>query len=147
MEAFSITIDQIENGLRVHRHWVDPASCAVTAATAGSTYNSSGLGSNSAGNPDWVCPDVSLRDGGVIMGYALVSQGTASSGNPGVRAGHRRGEPADRWIIANGSTSGNTITCTGTGWTLAIAARAGIRVVRHLVQGQLRRVRDRADGR
>lgn len=33
--------------------WVDPSSCATSAATPGSSYSSTGKGNNSAGDPDW----------------------------------------------------------------------------------------------
>lgn len=52
--AMSITIDQTKMGAGYTATWVDPANLATQSATPGSTYNSSGLGNNSAGDPDWV---------------------------------------------------------------------------------------------
>jgi Protein of unknown function (DUF4038) len=51
---YSITIDQTKMAPGYTAAWVDPASCAVTSTTAGSTYNSTPLGNNSAGYADWV---------------------------------------------------------------------------------------------
>jgi hypothetical protein len=53
-QHFSITIDQAKMAAGYTATWVDPSSLAVTAATAGSSYNSTPQGNNSAGNPDWV---------------------------------------------------------------------------------------------
>ena len=53
-QHYSITIDQSKMAGGYSAAWVDPATCAVTSTTAGSTYNSTGQGNNSAGNPDWV---------------------------------------------------------------------------------------------
>ena len=50
-QHFSITVDQSKMLAGYGAKWVDPASCAITTATAGSTYNSTPLGNNSAGNP------------------------------------------------------------------------------------------------
>lgn len=50
---FSITIDQTKMVSSYTATWVDPASCATSSATPGSTYNSTGKGNNSAGDPDW----------------------------------------------------------------------------------------------
>lgn len=51
---FSITIDQTKLASHYTATWVDPASLATTATATGSTYSSTGLGNNSAGDPDWV---------------------------------------------------------------------------------------------
>jgi hypothetical protein len=53
-QHFSITIDQSKMAAGYGAKWVDPSSLALTTATPGSTYNSTPLGNNSAGNPDWV---------------------------------------------------------------------------------------------
>jgi Protein of unknown function (DUF4038) len=53
-QHFSITIDQTKMQAGYTATWVDPASTATQAAVTGSTYNSTPLGNNSAGNPDWV---------------------------------------------------------------------------------------------
>lgn len=51
--AFSITINQSVMQAGYKAYWADPASGTMTLTTSGSTYSSSGLGNNSAGNPDW----------------------------------------------------------------------------------------------
>ena len=53
-QHFSITIDQTKMAAGYTATWVDPNTAATTSTTAGSTYNSTPLGNNSAGNPDWV---------------------------------------------------------------------------------------------
>ena len=53
-QHYSITIDQAKMAAGYTATWVDPSSLATSTATAGSTYNSTGKGNNSAGNPDWV---------------------------------------------------------------------------------------------
>lgn len=53
-QHFSITIDQSKMAAGYSATWVDPASCATSSTTTGSTYNSTAKGNNSAGNPDWV---------------------------------------------------------------------------------------------
>jgi hypothetical protein len=52
--AMSITIDQTKLGAGYTATWVDPLSLATQAATPAATYNSTPLGNNSAGDPDWV---------------------------------------------------------------------------------------------
>ncbi|HEY2267527.1 MAG TPA: DUF4038 domain-containing protein [Streptosporangiaceae bacterium] len=52
--ATTITIDQSKMAAGYGAKWVDPATCAIQAATIGSSYNSAPLGNNSTGNPDWV---------------------------------------------------------------------------------------------
>jgi hypothetical protein len=51
--ASSITINQSLMTPGYGAYWVDPASGAKTATTAGSSYNSAGLGTNSVGDADW----------------------------------------------------------------------------------------------
>jgi hypothetical protein len=51
---FSITIDQTKMLAGYGAKWVDPWTCAATTAATGSTYNSTPLGNNSKGDPDWV---------------------------------------------------------------------------------------------
>ena len=50
----TITINQALLTAGYTATWVDPVSGAKTAATPGSTYNSTAKGSNSQGDPDWV---------------------------------------------------------------------------------------------
>jgi Protein of unknown function (DUF4038) len=52
--AATITIDESKMAAGYTATWVDPASCATSSATPGTTYNSGAKGNNSAGNPDWV---------------------------------------------------------------------------------------------
>ena len=52
--AMSITIDQTKVAAGYTATWVDPVSLATQSTATGSTYASSGLGNNSAGDPDWV---------------------------------------------------------------------------------------------
>jgi hypothetical protein len=52
--AMSITIDQTKLGPGYTATWVDPLSLATQTATPAATYNSTPLGNNSAGDPDWV---------------------------------------------------------------------------------------------
>ena len=52
-KAYSITINQAKMAAGYTATWVDPFTGARTATTAGSAYNSGGLGNNSAGYPDW----------------------------------------------------------------------------------------------
>jgi hypothetical protein len=52
--SMSITIDQTRLGNGYTATWVDPSSLATQSAGTGATYNSAGLGNNSAGQPDWV---------------------------------------------------------------------------------------------
>ncbi len=67
----SFTIDQTKLVAGYTATWVDPVTCATTSATPGSSYDSTSLGSNSAGNPDWVL---------VLQAPAAVTvQGTASA--------------------------------------------------------------------
>jgi hypothetical protein len=51
--ATTITIDQTKMLAGYGAKWMDPASGVLTAATVGSTYNSTAQGSNSVGAPDW----------------------------------------------------------------------------------------------
>lgn len=53
-QHFSIGINQSVMQSGYSATWVDPWSCATTSTTASSSYNSTGQGNNSAGNPDWV---------------------------------------------------------------------------------------------
>ena len=54
-ESMSITIDQTQIATGYTATWVDPSNPTLTqSATTGSTYSSSGLGNNAAGDPDWV---------------------------------------------------------------------------------------------
>lgn len=53
-QHFSVTIDQSKMAAGYTAAWADPVTCAQTSTTPGSTYSSSGLGDNSAVNPDWV---------------------------------------------------------------------------------------------
>jgi Protein of unknown function (DUF4038) len=53
-QAMSITIDQTKMGAGYTATWVDPLSLAQTSTSTGTTYSSSGLGNNSAGDPDWL---------------------------------------------------------------------------------------------
>lgn len=50
----TITIDQSKIAAGYGAKWMDPVTGATTAATVGSTYNSTAQGTNSAGDPDWV---------------------------------------------------------------------------------------------
>ena len=50
----TITIDQSKMAAGYGAKWMDPLTCVTTAATVGSSYNSTAQGSNSAGDPDWV---------------------------------------------------------------------------------------------
>jgi hypothetical protein len=52
--ATTITIDQTQMAAGYGAKWMDPVTGATTAATVGSTYNSTAQGSNSQGDPDWV---------------------------------------------------------------------------------------------
>jgi Protein of unknown function (DUF4038) len=52
--AMSITVDQTRLGAGYTATWVDPVTVATQSAGTGSTYNSGPLGTNSAGDPDWV---------------------------------------------------------------------------------------------
>lgn len=51
---FSITVNTTKLAAGYGAKWVDPASLAITATAPGSTYDSTPLGNNSAGDPDWV---------------------------------------------------------------------------------------------
>lgn len=50
----TITVDQAQMVTGYTATWLDPVTGATSAATPGSTYNSTAKGSNSAGGPDWV---------------------------------------------------------------------------------------------
>jgi hypothetical protein len=50
----TITIDQTKLAAGYGAKWMDPVTGVTTTATAGSTYNSTAQGTNSAGDPDWV---------------------------------------------------------------------------------------------
>ena len=53
----TITIDQTKMAGGAGNYtatWVDPVTCATSAATPGSTYNSTAKGNNSQGDADWV---------------------------------------------------------------------------------------------
>ena len=63
-QFFSITIDQAKLGSGYTATWVDPWNLSTQSATTGSTYNSTPLGNNSQGNPDWAL---------VFQGPAIVS--------------------------------------------------------------------------
>lgn len=52
--ATTITVNQAKMAAGYGAKWMDPVTGATTAATVGSTYNSTAQGSNSAGDPDWV---------------------------------------------------------------------------------------------
>ena len=53
-KTFNITINQSEMAPGYTVKWLDPTNGTIVAGTPGSTYNSAGLGNNSAGEPDWV---------------------------------------------------------------------------------------------
>ena len=53
-KAYSITIDQTKMAAGYTATWLDPTNGTTITTTPGSTYSSSGLGNNSAGEPDWV---------------------------------------------------------------------------------------------
>lgn len=65
-KTFSITINQSMMVPGYTATWLDPTDGTKTAATPGSTYSSSGLGNNSAGEPD----------------YVLILEGSASTAVP-----------------------------------------------------------------
>jgi hypothetical protein len=50
----TITIDESKMAAGYTATWVDPKTCATSAATPGITYNSTAKGSNSDGQADWV---------------------------------------------------------------------------------------------
>jgi hypothetical protein len=50
----TVTVDQAQLAAGYGAKWMDPVTGVTTAATVGSTYNSTAQGNNSAGDPDWV---------------------------------------------------------------------------------------------
>lgn len=90
--AFSITIDQTKMNTGYTATWVDPSNPTLTqSATTGSTYSSSGLGNNAAGQPDWVLvlqapPAVSATAGVAAASATAVAPATATGSAPGAAA-------------------------------------------------------------
>lgn len=52
--AATITVDQSKMAAGYTATWADPATCATSPATPGTTYNSTAKGNNSLGAADWV---------------------------------------------------------------------------------------------
>jgi hypothetical protein len=80
--ATTITIDQTKLASGYTATWVDPVTCATSAATAGATYNSTAKGNNSRGAPDWVL--VLQAPAGTSANAGLA---TAAAAAPGVPVG------------------------------------------------------------
>lgn len=86
--AMSITIDQTKMNTGYTATWVDPSNPTLTqSATTGSTYSSSGLGNNAAGQPDWVLvlqapPAITATAGVAAATATALSPLTAHTGNP-----------------------------------------------------------------
>jgi hypothetical protein len=70
-QHFSITVNQAKMVPGYTATWVDPLSLAQTATTAGSTYNSTPLGNNSAGNPDWALVLQAPAAAGPVIRYSM----------------------------------------------------------------------------
>lgn len=90
-QHFSITIDQTKLASGYTATWVDPWSLATTSATTGTTYNSTGLGNNSQGNPDWALvfqapPATNAPAAGVPVNVVAPQPSTAVTVNAGVAA-------------------------------------------------------------
>ena len=89
----TITIDQSKIAAGYTATWVDPITCATTAAATGTTYNSTAKGSNSQGDPDWVLTLQGLLAGpGAapprrIPGRGSVTAGRSGTPNRAIRAG------------------------------------------------------------
>ena len=77
-QHFSITINQAKMQAGYTATWVDPVTTATTAATPGATYNSTPLGNNSAGDPDWAL----VLQGPVVTAATTVPLPAATSRHP-----------------------------------------------------------------
>jgi hypothetical protein len=107
--AMSITIDQTKMGAGYTATWVDPASLATQSTATGSTYASSGLGNNSAGDPDWV---LVLQGPAAASAVAGVAAATAAAPAPGVAV-----------TVTAGVA---TVTATAVTPAVAVSAPAGV---------------------
>jgi hypothetical protein len=72
----TITIDETKMGAGYTASWADPITGALSAATAGSTYNSTAKGNNSQGDPDWVL----ILQAAAVQGTATASAAATATG-------------------------------------------------------------------
>jgi hypothetical protein len=83
LQHFSVTIDQAKMAPGYTAAWMDPLTGALTSTAAGSAYNSTPLGNNSAGNPDWVlvlqAPTTVSAAAGLATGAAAAQQPSAAA--------------------------------------------------------------------
>jgi Protein of unknown function (DUF4038) len=127
--AMSITIDQTKMGSGYTATWVDPASLATQGTTTGTTYASSGLGNNSAGDPDWV---LVLQGPPAGTGPAGVATSTAAAPAPAVAVTVTAGvatATATAPAPAHASTAASGIpaaTATAPGPVPALTAASGV---------------------
>ena len=90
-QHFSITIDQTKLNAGYTATWVDPWNLSTTGTTSGSTYNSTGQGNNSQGNPDWVLvlqapPATTATAGAATVSVVANAPSTAVTVTAGVAA-------------------------------------------------------------
>jgi hypothetical protein len=105
----TITIDESKMVAGYTATWLDPKSGATSAATPGTTYNSTAKGSNSDGQADWVL--VLAAPGGASSATATVAE-TVSIAAAGVVA------------TTASATVAETVTITAAGTTSASATVA-----------------------
>ena len=135
----SITIDQSKMSAGYTATWVDPLSLATTSAATGSTYSSSGLGNNSAGDPDWVLvlqgPPVvtgtvalsgagTLTGAPVLTGSAVLSGTGSLTASPAVSGGGTASLSGLGTLTASPVLAGS-VSLSGLG-TLTAAVTAGV---------------------
>ena len=129
--AMSITIDQTKIATGYTATWVDPASGATTTATTGSTYASSGLGNNSAGNADWVLvlqgpPSISANAGVATGAGAALSPAAAAAVNavPATGAGAARSPSAVPAAAVTAALASGTGAARSPAASVAVTAAA-----------------------
>jgi hypothetical protein len=110
----TITVDQAKMAAGYTASWADPVTGALSAATAGSTYNSTAKGSNSQGDPDWVLVLQAPLSASAPAGLA---SGTGTAQAPAAAAG------VSSTLASGTGTAQNPAAAAGA--SAAVAAGAG----------------------
>jgi hypothetical protein len=128
----TITIDQTKMAAGYTATWVDPVTLATSAATPGSTYNSTAKGSNSAGEADWalvlqappvVSGTAALAGAGGVAALAVQGPAAAAAGAgalAAVSAQRAAASPSGAGTVSSPATQAATAALTGAGTVAAV---------------------------
>jgi hypothetical protein len=128
----TITIDQTKMASGYTATWVDPVTLATSAATPGSTYNSTAKGSNSAGEADWalvlqapsaVSGTASLAGTGGVAALAVQASAATAAGAgalAAVSAQRASASPSGTGAVSSPATQAATAALAGAGTVTAV---------------------------